>query len=189
MYGLVNKAIQDMICQNYGEESWETIKQKAGLEDIDFFISMDAYSDDITYRLVEAACEVFGMPAEDILKAFGEYWVTYTAEEGYGELLDSAGDSLPQFIDNLDNLHARVGLSFSQLRPPSFDCEHTSDKSMELHYQSTRKGLTPMVIGLLHGLGKRFNTKVNITQTASREKGAAYDSFSIQYDNSQSDDN
>jgi hypothetical protein len=188
MYGLVNKAIEDMICKNYGEDTWETIKEKAGVEDIDFFISMDTYSDDITYRLVESACGVFKMPAEDILKAFGEYWVTYTAEEGYGELLDSVGDSLPQFLNNLDNLHARVGLSFSHLRPPSFECEHTSEKSIELHYQSTRKGLAPMVIGLLHGLGKRFHLNVDITQISSREQGFAYDSFSIEYDNSQRDE-
>ncbi|WP_392535181.1 heme NO-binding domain-containing protein [Nostoc sp. C117] len=104
MYGLVNKAIQDMICKNYGEETWETIKQKAGLEDVDFFISMDTYSDDITYRLVEAACGVFGMPAEDILKAFGEYWVTYTAEEGYGELLDFTSLQSYKFILLLSRL-------------------------------------------------------------------------------------
>ncbi len=188
MYGLVNKAIQDMICKYHGENTWEIIKQKAELEDIDFFISMDAYSDDITYRLVEAACGVLDMQAHDVLKAFGEYWVTYTAEEGYGELLDSAGTNLPQFIENLDNLHARVGLSFTQLCPPSFDCEHTSEKSIELNYRSTRQGLAPMVIGLLHGLGKRFQTKVDVTQTSFREHGNAHDSFSIKYDDSQSYD-
>jgi hypothetical protein len=187
MYGLVNKAIQDMICTYHGEDTWETIKEKADLEDIDFFIGMDAYSDDITYRLVAAACEVLGMEAEEILKAFGEYWVTYTAEEGYGELLDSAGNSLGKFMENLDNLHARVGLSFAELRPPSFDCEHTTENSMELHYQSSRQGLAPMVIGLLHGLGKRFHTKVDITQTSFREQGADHDIFSIEYDESQHD--
>jgi hypothetical protein len=188
MYGLVNKAIQDMICKYHGEDTWENIKQKAALEDIDFFIGMEAYPDDITYRLVEAACEVLGIPSDEILKAFGEYWVTYTAEEGYGELLASAGNSLPQFMENLDNLHARVGLSFPQLLPPCFGCEHISEKSVELHYQSTRQGLTPMVIGLVHGLGKRFKTKVDITQIGYREQGAPHDIFSITYDDSQSYD-
>ncbi|MBO3463929.1 heme NO-binding domain-containing protein [Aetokthonos hydrillicola Thurmond2011] len=184
MYGLVNKAIQDMICKYHSEEIWETIKQKAGLEDIDFFIGMDGYSDDVTYRLVEAACEVLNMQADEILQAFGEYWVTYTAEEGYGDLLASAGNSLPEFLDNLDQLHARVGLSLPELRPPSFGCEHTSEKSMKLNYQSTRQGLSPMVIGLLHGLGKRFQTKVNVTQTSFRQQGASHDIFSIAYDDS-----
>ncbi|MBD2301157.1 heme NO-binding domain-containing protein [Nostoc sp. FACHB-190] len=188
MYGLVNKAIQDMICECHGEDIWETIKYTAGLEDIDFFIGMDGYSDDVTYSLVEAACEVLSMPAQEILIAFGEYWVNYTAKEGYGELLDSAGSSLPQFIENLDNLHARVGLSFSQLSPPSFECEHTSEQSMNLHYQSTRQGLAPMVIGLLHGLGKRFHTDIDITQISFREQGDAHDTFAIKYTDTQSDD-
>ncbi|MBD2165511.1 heme NO-binding domain-containing protein [Calothrix membranacea FACHB-236] len=184
MYGLVNKAVQDMICKYHGEDTWKTIKQKADLEDIDFFIGMDCYSDDVTYRLVAAASEVLKTPPEELLMAFGEYWVTYTAEEGYGDLLDSAGDSLPQFMENLDNLHARVGLSFSQLRPPSFDCEQATDKSVELHYQSSRMGLAPMVIGLLHGLGKRFCTKIDVTQTSFKEQGANHDIFSVEYDNS-----
>ncbi|MBU7583577.1 MAG: heme NO-binding domain-containing protein [Nostoc sp. TH1S01] len=188
MYGLVNKAIQDMICECHGEDTWEIIKRKAGYEDIDFFIGMDGYPDEVTYRLVEAACEVLGTPAHEILKAFGEYWVNYTAEEGYGELLDSAGTSLPQFIENLDNLHARVGLSFSQLRPPSFNCEHSSEQSMDLHYQSTRQGLAPMVIGLLYGLGKRFHTNVDVSQTSFRDQGDPHDTFSIQYTDSHSDD-
>ncbi|MBD2355796.1 heme NO-binding domain-containing protein [Tolypothrix sp. FACHB-123] len=188
MYGLVNKAIEDMICKYHGEDTWEKIKEKAELEDIDFFVAMDAYSDDVTYGLVKAVCEVLGMPAEEVLTAFGEYWVTYTAEEGYGELLATAGQSLPQFIENLDNLHARVGLSFPQLRPPAFECEHKSEKSLELHYESTRQGLAPMVIGLLHGLGKRFHTEIDVTQTSFREQGDAHDIFSIKYNDAHADD-
>lgn len=188
MYGLVNKAVQDMICKYHGEETWAIIKHKAAIEDIDFFIGMEGYPDDVTYRLVAAASDVLGIPPQEILKAFGEYWVTYTAEEGYGELLASAGNSLPEFMENLDNLHARVGLSFPNLLPPCFESEHTTEKSMDLHYKSTRQGLAPMVIGLVHGLGKRFQTKVDITQTSYREQGAPHDTFSITYDDSQSYD-
>lgn len=54
MYGLVNKAIEDMVCKGFGEDVWETIKQKAGI-DIEGFISMEAYPDDVTHRLVRAA--------------------------------------------------------------------------------------------------------------------------------------
>mgnify|MGYP002777753412 CR=1 FL=1 len=188
MYGLVNKAIQDMVCRYHGEAIWERIKQLADLEDLDFFISMEAYPDDVTHRLVGAACKVLGMSGEEVLKAFGEYWVTYTAEEGYGELLNSAGKSLPEFVENLDNLHARVGLSFPQLRPPSFDCEHSSETAMDLHYHSDREGLAPMVIGLLHGLGKRFHTQVQVSQTQFREQGADHDVFAIQYDQPETND-
>jgi len=180
MYGLVNKAIEDMVCSHFGKDTWEEIKQKADL-DIDVFISMDAYPDDVTHKLVRAASGVLGLSAEELLKAFGEYWVLYTAKEGYGEMLEMAGDNLPDFLQNLDNLHAHVGLSFQHLKPPSFQCTDRHEDSLHLHYQSTRVGLAPMVIGLIKGLGERFKTEINITQISSRDKGAEHDEFSIKY--------
>lgn len=181
MYGLVNKAIEDMVCAYYDEDTWETIKEKAGLEDIDYFINMEGYPDDVTHRLVRSACEVLNMTSEEVLQAFGEYWVTFTATKGYGELMDSAGDDLPEFLNNLDNLHARVGLSFPKLKPPEFECSYHTEETIDLHYRSTREGLAPMVIGLVRGLGKRFNTDIDITHTQSRSEGADHDTFSIKY--------
>ncbi|MEP1075093.1 heme NO-binding domain-containing protein [Leptolyngbya sp. PL-A3] len=170
-----------MVCTQFGETTWETIKQEASLTDIDYFISMNAYPDDVTHRLVRAACKVLGMSAEEILQAFGEYWVTYTAEEGYGEMLAMAGDNLPEFLENLDNLHARVGLNFSNLKPPSFDSTSVDQSTLQLDYHSTRQGLAPMVMGLLKGLGRRFKTEVDVTQTGDRTTGADHDTFLIKY--------
>lgn len=55
------------------------------------------------------------------MQAFGGFWVQFTATEGYSELMDMSGDNLPEFLQNLDNLHAGVGVSFPQLKPPSFE--------------------------------------------------------------------
>ena len=57
MYGFVNRGIEDLICTKYGEETWETIKEKAGFA-TETFISSIPYSDDATSRLMEAAAEV-----------------------------------------------------------------------------------------------------------------------------------
>lgn len=180
MYGLVNKAIEDMVCKRFGEDVWETIKQTAEI-DIDAFISMEAYPDDVTHRLVRAASVVLEMSPQEILQAFGEYWVLYTATEGYGQMLEMAGDNMLEFLQNLDNLHTRVGLSFPKLIPPSFQCTTVQEESLNLHYHSTRLGLAPMVVGLLKGVGKRFKTEVDVTQTRSREQGAPHDEFSINF--------
>jgi hypothetical protein len=183
MYGLVNKAIEDMVCSQFGEATWKAIKQKAALE-MDSFISMEGYPDDVTHKLVKAASEILGLSAADIMQAFGEFWVTYTAQEGYGEMLQMSGDNLPEFLENLDNLHARVGVIFPQLQPPSFDCTDQTEAALSLHYHSKREGLAPMVIGLVKGLGTRFDTAVEVTQTQSREEGADHDEFSIKYQQS-----
>jgi len=181
MYGLVNKAIEEMVCTHYGESTWETIKQEAALADIDYFVSMESYPDDVTHRLVRAACKVLNLSSEEILQAFGEYWVTYTAEEGYGEMLAMAGDNLPEFLRNLDNLHMRVGLNFPELKPPSFQANAVDQNALQLDYHSDRQGLAPMVIGLLKGLGRRFKTEVDVSQTGDRNTGADHDTFLIKY--------
>ncbi|AUS99123.1 heme NO-binding protein [Nostoc sp. CENA543] len=180
MYGLVNKAIQDMVCSRFGEDMWRTIKQKAEV-DVEVFISMEGYPDDITHRLVRAASVVLNLPPSEIMQAFGEFWVQYTSQEGYGEMMDMSGDTLPEFLENLDNLHARVGVSFPKLQPPSFECSDVDEDALKLHYRSDREGLAPMVLGLVKGLGTRFDTEVEITQTQSRDNGAEHDEFLVKY--------
>lgn len=180
MYGLVNKAIADMVRSKFGEDTWQAIRQKAAVEDTTF-LSMEGYPDDVTHRLVKAGSEVLGLSPAQVMQAFGEFWVEFTATEGYGELMDMSGDSLPEFLQNLDNLHARVGVSFPQLKPPSFDCHEMDDQALTLAYRSEREGLAPMVVGLVKGLGTRFDTEVEVEQTQSRDEGADHDEFLIQY--------
>jgi hypothetical protein len=180
MYGLVNKAIADMVLSKFGQEAWEAIRQKANVE-VNTFLSMEGYPDDVTHRLVKAASVVLNLAPAQIMEAFGEFWVEYTAQEGYGEILDMSGDDLPEFLQNLDNMHARIGVSFPQLKPPSFECNETEENSLNLEYRSERKGLAPMVVGLVKGLGHRFETEVDVTQIKSREEGAEHDEFLIKY--------
>ncbi|MEO8704254.1 MAG: heme NO-binding domain-containing protein [Kofleriaceae bacterium] len=174
MYGLVNKAVVDLVTSKFGAETWNKIKQKADV-DIDVFVSMDGYPDDITYRLVGAASEVLGITPEQVLEAFGEYWVLYTAAEGYGPLLNASGDTLKEFLMNLDALHARVALTMPALKPPRFRLIDVDATTMMLEYHSSRKGLAPMVIGLLKGLGIRFKTEIEISHQPRPE----HDEFTI----------
>ncbi|NEP08853.1 MAG: hypothetical protein F6K14_01050 [Symploca sp. SIO2C1] len=44
------------------------------------------------------------------MQAFGEYWVQYTAKEGYGEIMDMGGNDLPGFMENFDNVHTGIKL-------------------------------------------------------------------------------
>jgi hypothetical protein len=178
MYGLVNKAIEQMVCSGYGEATWETVKQQAGVEP-GMFMSMRQYPDDLTYRLVAAASETLGLHPDQILRAFGRYWMLYTAAEGYGELLKLTGGSLGEFLRNLPSMHARIELSFPHLRPPIFECTDIGNGGLMLHYYSEREGLAPMVVGLLEGLAERFETPIEVTQLHNREQGHDHDVFQI----------
>jgi hypothetical protein len=179
MYGLVNKAIEDLITREHGEQAWQQIAERAGLESPGF-LSMDQYPDRVTYGLVGSASEVLEVEAERLLEAFGEFWVLYTAQEGYGELLDLSGRNFEEFLMNLDNLHTRVGLNFPDLRPPSLRCEKTGPTTFDLHYRSEREGLAPMVIGLLRGLATRFEVELDVRHRRPGERADDHDVFEIE---------
>ena len=155
MYGLVNQAIQEMAVRRGGQELWATIVERAGVE-LPVFVAMETYDDDLTFRLVEAASGATGMTTEEVLEAFGEHWILYTAEQGYGPMLGAMGATLPQFLRNLDAMHSRIALTMPALRPPSFACDEIDEKTLRVQYWSERAGLRPMVVGLLKGLGVRF---------------------------------
>ncbi len=167
MYGLINRGIKDFALAQGGEVLWYNIRHRAGV-DIDTFISMDAYPDELTFGLIQAASEELAMDSAALLERFGEYWVLYTAQEGYGPVMDAAGDTFEDFLSNLDSLHARVRLSMPELKPPSFSCTINPSGGCIVGYYSARQGLEPLVVGLLKGLGKRFNTPVQVRAAGKR---------------------
>ena len=119
MYGLINKAIEDFVTQEFGAEIWERILEKADM-DAEVFISMKVYPDDWTYRLIDAASETLALPADSILIAFGEHWIRFMHREGYGQLLTVSGRTFPAFLNGLDNMHAHIALTFNGSKMPSF---------------------------------------------------------------------
>ena len=92
MYGLVNQAIEDLVRSRHGDTVWDAVKARAGL-DVHVFVGMDPYPDDVTDGLVRAAAEVLEQPAAALLEAFGEHWTLFTAERGYGHMLQAGGAS------------------------------------------------------------------------------------------------
>jgi hypothetical protein len=179
MYGLVNQAVEELALAQGGSDCWRAICKKAGVGS-EGFISMNAYPDEITYKLIAAGSEVLDMPADQLLRAFGRHWVLFTGKEGYGCLMRRSGRNLVGFLKNLDTLHTRVGLTMPQLRPPSFVVDEPVPGQIILRYHSERQGLAPMVIGLLEGLGEMFSPTVTILHTVDRME-AGYDEFFIQY--------
>ena len=163
----------------FGQDTWQKVRDKAQLEE-EVFSSLDPYPDEITYNLVAAASEILGAPAEDLLEAFGEYWILYTAQEGYGDMMQMFGISFPEFLANLDNMHGHIAVTMPDLRPPSFQCDDHGDGRYTLHYRSERAGFSPMILGLLRGLGQRFGVGVQVTQIGHKSKGGDHDQVSIQ---------
>lgn len=180
MYGIVNKAIQELVTAQFGEQKWNEVKTKSGIT-YDYFLSNESYDDDITYRLAQTTSEVCGLTLTEVLNAFGEFWVLKTGKEKYGSLMESGGSTLREFLINLPNFHSRVILIYPNLTPPEFKISHLEENSLCMHYISKRAGLQDFVYGLLQGLGKLFNTPISIELVASRENGDDHEIFKLKW--------
>lgn len=178
MYGIVNKAIEDLVTENYGSEKWDKVKERSQVH-VDFFISNEPYNDDITYKLAAAASEELNIGLGDVLHAFGEWWILRTGKEKYGAMMSAGGSSLREFLINLPVFHTRVMLMYPKLTPPEFKVSDITADSLLVHYFSKREGLQDFVRGLLSGLAKMYNTEVKIDLLESRGEGADHEVFKI----------
>jgi len=178
MYGIINKAIEDLITHHYGEEKWQAIKLRSGV-DVDFFIGSEPYDDDVTYKLAGAAADEMNIPLEEVLVAFGEWWVLNTTKKKYGNMMAAGGSNLRDFLVNLPSFHNRVMMLYPKLSPPEFKVSHVANSSLYLHYMSKRPGLKQFVKGLVQGLGKYYETPVTVEIIESRDAGHAHEIYKI----------
>lgn len=179
MYGLVNQSIKHMIIDKYGEDNWEQILQQINHDGV--FVAMDQYPDEMTGEIIGAACGVLSKDGGELLEEVGEHWVEFAANP-YKNMFDMSGTTFIEFVKNLNDLHTRVGQLMPDLQPPSFYVSDETENGFTLHYHSIRPGIWPMVLGLMKGLGKRFDTKVEVRHIAGREEGLDHDQFSVQYE-------
>lgn len=180
MYGMVNRALQELIVQEHGEAAWQQIKSQAGVS-LEEFSSMASYDDKITYDLAIAASAVLEAPLDQLLDAFGRFWVQFAQRSSYAILLEQAGKDLHEILPMLNELHTRLALSFPELQPPSFEVLEDTPEQILLRYETFRPALAPFVVGLLHGLAEMVRTPIEVDHLEAKGDEHDADLFRIRF--------
>jgi len=168
MYGLIHRALRDMIVDQHGYDTWMEISDASGVTS-DAFLTMRPYDDEIAMSLAIAAASILEQPIEELWDSFGFYWITQFAPREYHRLMNLAGDNPIEFLQNLDDMHDRISTSFIHFLPPSFRVSFSTSNSAIVTYSSSRTGLTHFVLGMLKGLGPRFGVDMSINWVAPQE--------------------
>ncbi len=179
MYGLVNEGFRELVIRLGGNEMWEEICLEAGIEP-EGFEPLCPYHDSLTYKLVQFASEKLRVSTNDLLTRYGHYWITYTAESGYGDIMRLFGSDFRSCLMNLNRMHANMGAMMPALSPPRFTVESPSEDQLLVHYHSHRPGLAPMVVGLLHGLADKYGDTVPVEHTPKGER-SDHDEFLVRF--------
>ncbi|KAG7502371.1 guanylate cyclase soluble subunit beta-2-like [Solea senegalensis] len=161
MYGFINSCLKSLVMEKFGQETWDKLSSLAGVQDT--FMTYTVYDDILTLSLVAEACSLLDVPADVLLKLFGEHFFVFCKNSGYDAMLQTLGGNLVEFIENLDSLHSYLALSYQEMNAPSFRVEMTDDGKMLLHYYSDRKGLHHIVPGIMEAVARDlFDSKVNM---------------------------
>lgn len=119
MYGWVNACIKDLVISQFGEEKWALIIKKSNSE-LSSWVKHKYYPDLSTFDLVDAGGAVLGVDKEHLLEVFGAYFMTYCADNGYDNLLQSLGSNLGEWLSNVNMLHDHLEPTFADYVAPKF---------------------------------------------------------------------
>lgn len=166
MYGMIHRAARSMAIGMFGEPAWFELEAASGFNEGDF-LSAQVYADERTFALVSAIAAKAGLTVEGALHAFGKFWIGWTGNSSYGPIMRMNGDTLAEFLGNLDRMHATIQRVLPETSMPSFCVEHADADRVDVLYQSDRAGLEPFVCGLLEGLMERFGHEGVVTHAAA----------------------
>lgn len=186
MFGWINDCTECLVVSKFGEEAWHKIKDKADCKvDDGGFLRYKYYPDSDTVQLVVAASEILGITVDEVLYAFGDYFVDYVKDNGYANVLECLGSNLRDWLSNLNTLHDHLQASYPKgFVAPVFWSEDDEDFVMSpeggdsnailVHYFSHRGSLlVPLVVGLIKKVAMNyFEIDINMDQLQLQDEDA-----------------
>ena len=159
MYGMLLESVMYYLIEKYGEEKWDKIRERAGIND-HMFITHKRYSESMMQKIADASEEVLGeetgMTSDDFMQFFGSCFVKFFSHYGYDRIIRVSGRHLRDFLIGIDNLHEHMRFGYQKMLSPSFFCEEETSAGLTLHYISKRKGFMHYVIGQVKEIASSF---------------------------------
>lgn len=167
MKGIIFTVLNELVEDKFGLLTWENMLDKTGDDGI--FAAPDTYEDERLFALVGVLAGESGLPAEALLRAYGEYAVPKFAEF-YPVFFEQAG-SLREFLLSVDSIiHVEVQKLYPEARLPRIWYDGTDDETVVMNYQSDRK-LCVLAEGLVTGAAAYYGSSVTIEQAQCQHRG------------------
>lgn len=165
----MNRAIQRFVTDSYGQAKWLASAQRAGVGFTEFE-AMWIYEDDITPRILMAACDVLDRPYEELLEDIGTYLVSHPNASSLRRLLRFGGVSFVEFLHSLDDLPDRARLAVSDLVIPRIELIENSPQHYSLRCYSDFGGWGYLFMGVLRALADDYGS-LALLEHQGGEKG------------------
>ena len=166
MHGLIHVVLKELVLENWGEEKWGDILKELGVTDDSGILKMSQYPDDLTVTAIVTTAKVLGVSVETAFHVYGGFFVRFVHGGDHLRMLQSMGDDIEMFLNNINHLHHVLERSYRESSFPYFKIEKIEESKYTLSYRSARGGLlAPLVEGIIPELSKLlYKQKVELTK-------------------------
>lgn len=159
MHGLINRAIQCFVQDNYGFDRWQSMCFAAGLDEVEFE-AMLHYEDELTDRLLDMVSAALKSPRDTVLEDIGTYLVSHPNVEALRRLLRFGGETFVDFLNSLEELPDRARLAVDDLVLPQLDVREVDPHHFRLTCRFPRPGFGHVAVGILRTLADDYGALV-----------------------------
>jgi hypothetical protein len=168
MKGIIFNLAQEVIVDSYGEETWDALLDRAGLDGS--YTSLGNYPDEELVALIGAAAQALGRPADDIVRDLGIGAMPLLATR-YPAFFEGHASTFPFVLTLNDIIHAEVRKLYPDADLPTFEFEASDGDELVLIYRSKRQ-LCSLAEGFLIGAAAHYGERAAIDQPECMHNGA-----------------
>ena len=167
MKGTVHKCIEKLITEKFGLATWQTCLEAVGLEEDHIFMMNDDVDEALTMKLVtEVIPSVTRLSLQQVLDAFGHYWINDYASQIYKPYFEGCHSSR-ELISKLDFIHESLTKNIPNARPPRLRYEWLDGQTVSLTYVSDR-GLIDLFISIAKGVGDYYKETLVVVKKSDQ---------------------
>ena len=167
MKGIVFNLLQESVSRQYGEETWDTLLDTAGLDGA--YTALGTYPDAEALKLVGVASEALSVPPDAILRWFGKSAIPMLATS-YPQFFEGHPNTRSFLLTLNDIIHPEVRKLYPGADVPTFEYEDSAADALTIGYQSARK-MCAFAEGLIEGAAAHFGETVHIEQPECMLRG------------------
>lgn len=168
MKGIVFNVLEQVVREEYGEPAWDKLLDDTGLDGV--YTSLSSYPDEDLSKLVAAASELLGKPANEIVHWFGYKALAIFAER-YPQFFTPHKSARDLILALNRIIHPEVRKSFPGADVPDFDFDVSDPEGLGMTYRSKRR-LCAFALGLIEGSVSHYGQEAVIEETSCMHHGA-----------------
>lgn len=176
MHGIIFNELRKYANASFGDTTWEALLAASGLEG-SVYLASRSYPDEQVVAIVSAASKVTGIPAPELLEAFGLF-IAPDLLGMFRSLIRPDWRTLDVLEKTEETIHKVVRLQYADAAPPYLQVARPAPDTVIITYTSPRR-LCSIAKGIARGLAGHYRETVELEETRCMLRGAAECAISV----------